>query len=283
MMPGRPAPQGASVPEIMDATVKLFRATVFKCLPLGLMAALFLELSDIYWQVKGHPGTEPAKAQLARMSDSNYRGLSVIGFAGCLLFFAAVFLRQRALVNIAVAPAGAPPPAALARPGQPHGTVAVLVAALRRYPSLLAVSLPVFMLLLLIIDSLLTIPPANAGAAAPLLLLLLIPLLALSALCQLLFPVVFLEERWPHKAILRTWHLVRPIWGKVFAVWFIGMFFLFCASIVMVNLAQALASSLSGAPQVALFYALGLLIDAMSMIFMVSWQQVLYADASSSA
>lgn len=104
-----PAPHGAQVGDLLQTAVRLFRASLLKCLPLAMMAVLFASLPNIYWNATGHALT------LSGPFDANFRLLSVVGIAVGLWLFAAMMLRQRAVALGAPLLLGAELRAALTR------------------------------------------------------------------------------------------------------------------------------------------------------------------------
>lgn len=86
-----PPPHGAQVGELLQAAVQLFRASLLKCLPLAMMAVLFIFMPNIYWSATGHA------VSLTGPFDATFRLLSALGLAVGLWLFAAMMLRQRAV------------------------------------------------------------------------------------------------------------------------------------------------------------------------------------------
>jgi len=86
-----PAPDGARVSDLLQTAARLFRASLLKCLPLGMMAVLCASLPNIYWNATGHA------VNLFGPYDTNFRVLSLIGIAIALWLFGAMMLRQRAV------------------------------------------------------------------------------------------------------------------------------------------------------------------------------------------
>jgi len=92
MTASRPAPRAVRVSELLEAAVKLFRATLLKCLPLGMLAVLCALLPNIYWTATGHHMSFRAQYDL------NFNLLTVVGTAAELWLISAMMLRQRAVV-----------------------------------------------------------------------------------------------------------------------------------------------------------------------------------------
>ncbi|HEV7986401.1 MAG TPA: hypothetical protein VGP20_09550 [Steroidobacteraceae bacterium] len=92
MSASTPAPNGVRVSDLLQTAARLFRATLLKCLPMGMIAVLCASLPNIYWNATGHT------VSLFGPYDTNFRVLSVIGVAIALWVFGAMMLRQRAVV-----------------------------------------------------------------------------------------------------------------------------------------------------------------------------------------
>src|ERR1700722_5094585 len=114
MSASAPPPHNASVSALLESTAQLFRATVLKCLPLGMLAVLCAHLANVSWLATGHPS--PFRAQ----PDANYIVLSVLGTVIELWLLGAMMLRQHAVAL-----------------GAPLRLAAELRAALVRLPSIL--------------------------------------------------------------------------------------------------------------------------------------------------
>ena len=115
MSASAPPPHSASLSALLESTTQLFRATVLKCLPLGMLAVLCAQLANVYWIATGHP------IRFSARHDLNYALLSVLGTVIELWLIGAMMLRQRAVVL-----------------GAPLRLAAELRAALVRLPSMLA-------------------------------------------------------------------------------------------------------------------------------------------------
>ncbi len=109
-----PAPQGARVGDLLQTAVRLFQASLLKCLPLGMVAVLCASLPNVYWNATGH------STGLADSHDPRFVALSAIGIALGLWLYGAMMLRQRAVVL-----------------GAPILLGAELLASLRRLPVML--------------------------------------------------------------------------------------------------------------------------------------------------
>jgi hypothetical protein len=87
-----PAPQSASVGDLLQTAVRLFHASLLKCLPMGMVAVLCASLPNVYWNATGHA------VGLLESYDARFAALSAVGIALGLWLYGAMMLRQRAVV-----------------------------------------------------------------------------------------------------------------------------------------------------------------------------------------
>lgn len=118
MTASMPPPGGASVSNLLATASQLFRASLLKCLPMGMVAMLCAQSANIYWRASGHVLSFTANY------DTNYNLLNIAGTAVELWLLGAMMLRQRAVV--------------LRAPILPGAELRV---AFRRLPAILASSL----------------------------------------------------------------------------------------------------------------------------------------------
>src|ERR1035438_4257427 len=85
-------PGSASVSDLLATSAQLCRASLLKCLPLGMVAVLCAQLPNIYWVATGHT------VSLSAQYDANYDLLAIVGTAIELWLVGAMMLRQRAVV-----------------------------------------------------------------------------------------------------------------------------------------------------------------------------------------
>jgi hypothetical protein len=111
-------PRSGEVSDVMDAAKRVFRATLPKCLPIGMFAILAAQLATVYWLTTGKP------LALGEPRDGTFWILTAVGVAGYQLLAAVLMLRQRTLL------AGTPPDLAVE-----------LRTALARWPTLIATSM----------------------------------------------------------------------------------------------------------------------------------------------
>jgi hypothetical protein len=101
MTASKPAPGVVRVSDLLGTAARLFRATLLKCLPLGMLAVLCALLPNIYWTATGH------QISFRAQYDLNFNLLTVLGTAIELWLLSAMMLRQRAIALGAPVNAGA--------------------------------------------------------------------------------------------------------------------------------------------------------------------------------
>jgi len=84
-------PRSAEVGDIMDAAMRVFRATLPKCLPLAMLSILVAQLASLYALASG------GSPDLFKPHDATFWTLFALGFAAWQLLAAVVMLRQRAI------------------------------------------------------------------------------------------------------------------------------------------------------------------------------------------
>ena len=101
MTASRPAPGAVRVSDLLGTAARLFRATLLKCLPLGMLVMLCALLPHIYWTAAGH------RMSFRAQYDLNFNLLTVLGTVIELWLLGALMLRQRAVALGAPLHAGA--------------------------------------------------------------------------------------------------------------------------------------------------------------------------------
>src|SRR6516165_10507830 len=111
-----------SVGEVLDLSFRIYRTTFVKCLLFATCGVIAGQLAGIYALIRGRnlaQGAAGMAGMLALMQDPTLVALYVVGLVLTLIFYAAVLLRQRAIIT--------------------DGAVGgELAAALRRTPALVA-------------------------------------------------------------------------------------------------------------------------------------------------
>jgi hypothetical protein len=102
-MPTIPYPpqRQLSVGEVLDLTFRIYRTTVGKCLLFAGFGVISGQLASIYTLARGRPLTRGATLQdlMAQMRDPEMWALYLVGAVLSVVFYAAVLLRQRAMIG----------------------------------------------------------------------------------------------------------------------------------------------------------------------------------------
>lgn len=193
-----PPQRPLSIGEIIDATFRIFRVTLVKCLPYALVAVVVEQLPNIYYISKGGGLVQ---AMLMAFEDPRALVLNCIALVIVVFLCSAVLLRQRMLITGGVASRGSE-----------------LAAVLRRMPALVLLgilwSVAVFGWLAL---ALLFSGPLRLAVA---IVMLLPGSVVMIALC-VSWPALILTGRTALESLTYSWRLTSgSLWrlSSVFAV-----------------------------------------------------------------
>ncbi len=248
-----PPTRPRTLAELLDASVKIFRVTLPKCLPYASMAILFGQLSTLY---------DLARGQMPAPRDMNNPVWITLYTAGSILFFIlwmAMLLRQAAVA------AGRPPGAS------------DLLDALKQAPAILAICLIGSTVILLLIAPPLTLaePYRSIGFGV-----MLLPAIYISIGLSLALPARMLTHKSVMQSILYSLRLIRGNWWRsaalyVIAVAIIAAGYLFTAVMVAMILPGAgRAEAAARAGMTAVVLAVG----AMGLIFYTAILLSLFGD-----
>jgi hypothetical protein len=217
--PARPL----SVGEVLDLTFRIYRATVVKCLLLagaGVIAGQLANIYNVFTRHRPVAGAVTWDQIMAQMRDPAMWALYVVGAVLTAIFYAAVLLRQRAIIGGSAV----------------GGEVA---AAVRRLPALIGLGI------LIVLCGLLCGLPAllTAGATRALL-----GLAALIALCYGFIAVscsqtvLLVEGSGPAASLLRSWRLTTGSFWRLSLIYTVALIVL----IVLYAVSAAVAGFLAG-------------------------------------
>jgi hypothetical protein len=125
-----PPQRQLSVGEVLDLTFRIYRATFVKCLLFATCGVVAGQLAGIYALAKGRTlpqGSAGVAGMLAQMQDRVFDALYIVGLVLTLIFYAAVILRQRAIITDG--PVGGELTAALRRTPALIGLLVLVVLA----------------------------------------------------------------------------------------------------------------------------------------------------------
>ncbi len=251
-------PHAAAVSELLNAAARLFRATLAKCLPLAMLAALAIELPVLTLLARSqtldiwHPPTDP-----------QFWILYSVGLLTLLWLMGAAMLRQGTMVR-----------------GQPVN----LAGELRQSAWRLLVLVPALFLVLLALATI-----VNLFQIAPawyLRVLALLPVLYLVVCFWVLMPIVLFESGGAVNALVRSLQLVRPLWWKCCFCVVIGLgiaFVCLLAAMAVLGLVLGPGAVVAGSVLNAISTVLIIGLTGAVWLFFSALAIVLYSAASSSA
>ncbi len=247
--PARPR----TLAELLDASLKIFRITVPKCLPYASMAILFGQLSTLYDLSRGR---FPAPGDL---NDPVWVTLYTVGSLLFVILWMAMLLRQSAIA------AGRPPAAT------------DLLDALRQAPAIAAICLVGSALILVLIAPPLTLiePYRSVGFG-----LMLLPAIYISVALSLALPARMLTHKGVLQSLLYSLRLIQGHWWRTVLLYLIGFgiifaVYLFTAVIVAMILPNA---GRAAAAAHAVMTAVVLAVGAMGLIFYTAILLSVFSD-----
>src|SRR5215468_1054045 len=99
-----PPQRQLSVGEVLDLSFRIYRETFVKCLFFATCGVIAGQLAGVYALIKGHslaqgPAAAGVAGMMAAMQDRVFDALYIVGLVLTLIFYAAVILRQRAIIT----------------------------------------------------------------------------------------------------------------------------------------------------------------------------------------
>jgi hypothetical protein len=223
-VPYPPARQ-LSVGEVLDLTFHIYRVTVVRCLLLAGFGVIVGQLANFY-NVFTHrtplAGTPTWDQLVAQMRDPTMWGLYVIGAVLTAIFYAAVLLRQRAIIS----------------DGAVGGEVGT---ALRRLPALIGLGTLIGLCALLCI-----LPTVvTTGAARALLALAALVALSYGSVAVSCSPTVLLiEDKGPAASLARSGRLTTGNFWRLSVIYTVALIVLLVLYLVSAAVAGFLAGVL---------------------------------------
>jgi hypothetical protein len=199
-----PPQRELSVGEVLDLSFRIYRVTVVKCLLFAGCGVITGQLANIYRIITGGtpaPGTTPTELLAAQLRDPKLWVLYLVGAVLTAMFYAAVILRQRAIITNE----------------EVGGEVA---AALRRVPALIGLGF------LIVLCGAACVLPAylTSGAARGLLVLA-----AVVALCygfvavSCAQTVLLVEGAGPAASLARSWRLTTGSFWRLSVIYTVAL------------------------------------------------------------
>ena len=224
-----PPQRQLSVGEVLDLSFRIYRTTFVKCLLFATCGVIAGQLASIYALVKGRSlvrgaaGSADLAGMLALFQDPTLDALYILGMLLTLLFYAAVLLRQRAIVT--------------------DGAVGgELMAALRRLPALIGFLILVWLALLACF-----VPSVLAGGTLRALLIV-AGLVAVSygvVVILSAITILFVENAGPVASLTRSWRLTTGSFWRLSAIYTVAVIILLALELVIGSVAGFVAGVLS--------------------------------------
>ena len=221
-----PPQRQLSVGEVLDLSFRIYRTTFVKCLLFATCGVIAGQLAGIYALIRGRnlvQGTAGMAGMLALMQDRTLVALYVVGLVLTLLFYAAVLLRQRAIIT-------------------DEAVGGELGAALRRTPALLALAILIGGGCLALFVPLFVTSGALRG------LLALVALVALSyglVALSCAMTVLLVEDASPIASLTRSWRLTTGSFWRLSVIYTVALIILIALELVIAAVAGFLAGVLA--------------------------------------
>jgi hypothetical protein len=257
-----PPQRQLSVGEVLDLSFRIYRVTLLPCLLLATCGVIAGELASIYALIKGRTmprGAGGLAVLLAQLHDPTFVTLYIVGVLLTLLFYAAVLLRQRAIITT----------------GSGGGELAL---ALRRMPAMIGL-----VVLLGIGFSACFVPGAIAAGALSGLLFL----AAAIALCYALVAVscaqtiLLIDGEGPVSSLARSWRLTTGSFWRLSIIYTVALMVLIALYAVIGAVAAVLAALFAHgdvAMVTAFAQVIGIILGAVATPFYAALALAVLAD-----
>jgi hypothetical protein len=243
-----PPQRPLSVGEILDLTFQIYRATLLRCLLFSVLGVVAGQLTSIYSILKGRGlggGLQGfMQALLGAQGDLTFKLLYVVGSILTLVLYAAVLLRQRALLS-----------------DRPVG--GELMVGLRRTPAMIGLGL---LTTLSVAACLLPAGLAHGVTRYSIGLLLLIPASYVLVALSCAFIVLLIEGAGPFASYQRSWRLTAGSFWRLSLVYTVGIIVLVVMSFIIGLIAAFLAAIVGRGDVVLAAAATGVTIIALGAI-----------------
>jgi hypothetical protein len=257
-----PPQRQLSVGEVLDLSFRIYRATLLPSLLFATCGVIAGELAGIYALIKGHgmPQTGGAVgSMLAQLHDPTFVTLYVVGVVLTLLFYAAVVLREQAIITT----------------GRAGGELA---GALRRIPALIG---------LLVLVALGCIACFVPGMIAAGVLRALLFVAAGLALCYAVVAIscaqtiLLIDGEGPASSLARSWRLTIGSFWRLSIIYTVAIIVLIALYAVIAAVAGALAAAFAHgdiAMVTAFAQVIGIILGAVATPFYAALALAVLAD-----
>src|SRR6516225_5285426 len=218
-----PPQRQLSVGEVLDLSFRIYRTTFVSCLLFATCGVIAGQLAGIYALIRGRnlaQGAAGMAGMLALMQDRTLVALYIVGLVLTLVFYAAVLLRQRAIIS--------------------DGAVGgELAAALRRTPALIV------LIVLVVLGCLACFVPAFVTSGT---LRVLLSLAAVIALCYGVVAIscaqtiLLVDGAGPASSLSRSWRLTSGSFWRLTLIYTVALIVLLALYAVIAAVAGFLAA-----------------------------------------
>ena len=218
-----PPQRQLSVGEVLDLSFRIYRVTLVRCLLYATCGVIAGQLAGIYALLKGRTlvrGEGAVEGMLAQLRDSTFESLYVFGLLLTLIAYAAVVLRQYAIIT-------------------DGSTGSELGAALRRTPALIG------LIVLVALGVIACFLPAGVTGGALRVLLL---IAAVVVLCYALVAIscaqtiLLVDGAGPAASLARSWRLTSGSFWRLSIIYTVALIVLLALYAVIAAVAGFLAA-----------------------------------------
>jgi hypothetical protein len=257
-----PPQRQLSIGEVLDLSFRIYRATLMRCLLFATCGVIAGELAGIYALIKGGSlprATGGMAAMLAQLRDPTFVTLYIVGLVLTLLFYAAVLLRERAIIT----------------GGSGDAELAV---ALRRLPALIGL-----LVLVALGFGMCFVPAAVTGGALRALLIS----IAVLALCYAVVAIscaqtiLLIDEQGPASSLARSWRLTSGSFWRLSLIYSVALIILLALYAVIGAVAGFLAAAFAHgdvAMVTAFAQVIGIILGALATPFYAALALAVLAD-----
>jgi hypothetical protein len=210
--PARPQ----SIGEVLDSAFRIFKVTLLRCLPYGVLATVAGQLQNIYAILTGRP------LKSFTNTDPTWWLLYVLGALLGLMLLNAIFVRQATLAA-----------------GSPSVGSAALREALRRAPATFAMGVMILAVLGACFIPMALIPPAHWSAAA-FILGTIASCISVYFLCS--WPALLVGQKGPVGSLRYSARLIRGHWWRTVTILAVAL-----TMIIVVSVTAAIVFSILAA------------------------------------
>jgi hypothetical protein len=221
-----PPQRQLSVGEVLDLTFRIYRVTFVKCLAFATCGVIAGQLASIYALLKGRSlarGSTAMGGMLELMQDRTAVALYIVGIVLTVIFYAAVLLRQRAIIT--------------------DGTVGgEVTAALRRMPALIGLGV-----LVTLAGGACFLPAlATAGTLRALLIIAALVVLSYGVVAiSCAQTILLVEDAGPAASLVRSWRLTTGSFWRLSIIYTVALIILVALYMVIAAVAVFLAGVLA--------------------------------------